>query len=52
MFGLESEQFKPYYINENRMIVLMMKMETDIMVMTTPDLENFQLEAVVCEERH
>ncbi|MDE7198639.1 MAG: CDP-glycerol glycerophosphotransferase family protein, partial [Lachnospiraceae bacterium] len=36
-------QFKPYYIGENRMIVLMMKMETDIMVMTTPDLENFQL---------
>ncbi len=43
VFGLESEQFKPYYINENRMIVLMMKMETKIMVMTTPDLENFQL---------
>lgn len=43
VFGMESEQFKPYYINENRMIVLMMKMETKIMVMTTPDLENFQL---------
>lgn len=43
VFGMESGQFKPYYINENRMIVLMMKMETDIMVMTTPDLENFQL---------
>ena len=43
VFGLEGEQFKPYYINENRMIVLMMKMETEIMVMTTPDLENFQL---------
>lgn len=43
VFGLESEQFKPYYINENRMIILMMKMETDIMVMTTPDLENYQL---------
>ena len=43
VFGMESEQFKPYYINENRMIVLMMKMQTDIMVMTTPDLENFQL---------
>ena len=40
---MESEQFKPYYIGDNRMIVLMMKMETDIMVMTTPDLENFQL---------
>lgn len=43
VFGMESEQFKPYYINENRLIVLMMKMETDIMAMTTPDLENFQL---------
>lgn len=43
VFGLESEQFKPYYIGENRLIILMMKLETDIMVMTTPDLENFQL---------
>lgn len=43
VFGLESEQFRTYYISENRMIVLMMKMETDIMVMTTPDLENYQL---------
>lgn len=43
VFKMESEQFKPYYIGENRMIVLMMKMETDIMVMTTPDLENFHL---------
>ena len=43
VFTLESDQFKPYYIGENRLIVLMMKLETDIMVMTTPDLENFQL---------
>lgn len=43
VFILEGEQFKPYYISENRLIVLMMKMETDIMAMTTPDLENFQL---------
>lgn len=43
VFQMESEQFKPYYIGENRMIVLMMKMETELMVMTTPDLENFQL---------
>ncbi|MDE6531334.1 MAG: YidC/Oxa1 family membrane protein insertase [Lachnospiraceae bacterium] len=43
VFKLESNQFKPYYIGENRLIVLMMKLETDIMVMTTPDLENFQL---------
>lgn len=43
VFRMESDQFRPYYIGEHRMIVLMMKMETDIMVMTTPDLENFQL---------
>ena len=43
VFQMESVQFKPYYIGEKRMIVLMMKMETDLMVMTTPDLENFQL---------
>ncbi len=43
VFQMENDQFKPYYIGENRMIVLMMKMETELMVMTTPDLENFQL---------
>lgn len=43
VFQMECDQFKPYYISENRMIILMMKMETDIMVMTTPDLENFHL---------
>lgn len=43
VFKLESDQFKPYYMGENRLIVLMMKLETDIMVMTTPDLENFHL---------
>lgn len=43
VFAMESEQFVPYYISENRLIVLMMKLETDIMVMTTPDLENYHL---------
>ena len=43
VFALESDQFKPYYIGENKLIILMMKLETDIMVMTTPDLENFHL---------
>ncbi|MDE6688067.1 MAG: YidC/Oxa1 family membrane protein insertase [Lachnospiraceae bacterium] len=43
VFKLESDQFKPYYMGENRLIVLMMKLETEIMVMTTPDLENFHL---------
>lgn len=43
VFSMESEQFKPYYIGTNRLIILMMRLETEIMVMTTPDLENFQL---------
>ncbi len=43
VFALEGEQFKPYYIGENRLIVLMMKLETNLCIMTTPDLENFQL---------
>lgn len=43
VFSLENDQFKPYYIGDRLLIVLMMKLETRIMVMTTPDLENFQL---------
>lgn len=43
VFSMESEQFKPYYIGDRLLIILMMKLETKIMVMTTPDLENFQL---------
>lgn len=43
VFSMESEQFKPYYVGDRLLIVLMMKLETQIMVMTTPDLENFQL---------
>ncbi|MBE5878329.1 MAG: preprotein translocase YidC [Lachnospiraceae bacterium] len=43
VFAMESEQFKPYYIGENKLIVLMMKLEAEIVVMTTPDLENYHL---------
>ena len=43
IFKLTKDNFKTYYIGDNKLIVLMMKMEADIMVMTTPDLQNFQL---------
>ena len=36
-------RIKPYYIGENRLITLMMKMDADIVVMTVPDLENYHL---------
>lgn len=43
VFEMESDRFKPYYIGENKLIVLMMKMEADLVVMTTPDLESFHI---------
>lgn len=36
-------RIKPYYIGENRLITLMMKMDADTVVMTVPDLNNFHL---------
>ncbi len=36
-------QIKPYYIGENKLITLMMKMDADIVVMTMPDLENYHI---------
>ncbi len=33
----------PYYIGPRRIITLMMKMDADIVVMTTPDLENYHI---------
>lgn len=43
VFEMESDRFKPFYIGQNKFIILMMKMEADIVVMTTPDLENFHV---------
>lgn len=51
VFEMESDRFKPYYIGENKLIVLMMKMEADIVVMTTPDLESFHIKrSLVCKD--
>ncbi|MBQ6947203.1 MAG: membrane protein insertase YidC [Clostridia bacterium] len=36
-------RIRPYYIGENRLITLMMKMDADIVVMTCPDIENYHL---------
>ena len=39
----EMPQIKPYYIGEKRAITLFMKMDADIVLMSTPDLENYHL---------
>ena len=36
-------RIRAYYIGENRLITLMMKMDTDVMVMTMPDLDNYHI---------
>ena len=36
-------QIRPYYIGENRLITLMMKMDADIVVMTMPDLDKYHI---------
>ena len=36
-------RLKPYYISEKRAITLMMKMDAQMVLMTTPDLDNYYL---------
>lgn len=45
IFDMEKEnsRIRAYYIDENRLITLMMKMDADVVVMTMPDLENFHI---------
>ncbi|MCI9449503.1 MAG: membrane protein insertase YidC [Clostridiales bacterium] len=37
------ERIIPYYVDETRLISLMMKVEADMVVMTTPDLEKYHI---------
>lgn len=39
----EEPRIIPYYIGQRKIISLMMKLEADIVVMTTPDLETYQI---------
>ena len=39
----ENEQIQAYFIEENKLITLMMKMDADIVVMTMPDLDNYHI---------
>ena len=39
----KNPQIRPYYIGENRLITLMMKMDAQMVVMTMPDLETFHI---------
>lgn len=43
VFELQNENFQVYYIGENKLIVLMMKMDADMVVMTMPDLQKYHI---------
>lgn len=43
IFGKNEPRIRPYYVDEPRLISLMMKLEADIVVMTTPDLEKYHI---------
>ena len=42
VFERENERLKAYYIGFKKMVPLFMKMDAEIVLMTTPDLDNFQ----------
>ncbi len=43
IFQKDEPRIRPYYVDEPRLISLMMKLEADIVVMTTPDLEKYHI---------
>ncbi len=45
IFKMEKEnpKIKAYYIGEKKLITLMMKLESDVVIMTMPDLENYHI---------
>ena len=43
VFSKQSEKLKVYYVGEAKLIYLMMKIKAKIVVMTTPDLQNYHI---------
>lgn len=43
IFEKTSERFRTYYIGDKKFISFMMKMDADVVVMTTPDLEKYHV---------
>jgi len=43
VFEMANDKFRVYYIGENKLIILMMKLECDVMVMTMPDLQKYHI---------
>ena len=46
----DNPKIKPYYIGLKKMIPLMMKLEADIVVMTTPDLDKYYIKRSIMKK--
>lgn len=48
-----NERIRAYYISDQKLITLMMKMDADVVVMTMPDIETFQIKrSIVRKDVH
>ncbi len=43
VFKQNNPRIRPFYVDETRLISLMMKLEADVVVMTTPDLDKYHI---------
>lgn len=50
IFKQKNNRIKTYYIGKNKLIYLFMKMEADVVVMTTPDLQRYYLKKSLVKE--
>ena len=50
IFNKNNEKIKAYYVGRNRLISLFMKMEADIVIMTTPDLQKYYLKRSIVKK--
>jgi len=48
--AVNEARIKPYYIGMKRLITLMMKMDAELVVMTTPDLNNYHIKRSYVEK--
>ena len=43
IFGADEPRIRPYFINDRDLVSLFMRMDADVFIMTTPDLEKYHL---------
>jgi len=51
IFEAEEPRIKPYYIGDKDLVALFMKMDADVFLMTTPDLDKYQLKRSLVSKR-